>query len=497
MSTERAEAEAVCRSNVPPAEPTLFEVTAEMVGPSGRTGVRGPDAEPQAGAPRLRQANRRQIRMLSTSLDELVPDDHVVRTVWAYVERLDVSPLLANIRAVEHARGRDATDPRLLIALWLLATLEGVGSARALDRLCRLHIAYRWILGDVTMNYHTLSNFRVEHEEYLDEQLTTGVAVLMQQGLVTLKRVAEDGMRVRAAAGASSFHRQATLEAHLAEAREQIERLKKELEEDSAAGERRRNAARQRAARERAERLEQALQAREEVERQRRDRGCGSEKKEARGSSTDPEARRMKMPDGGFRPAYNTQLATDVESGMIVGVIVTNQGTDNTGLKPMVEQIEERFAKRPEEQLVDGGFVNLEQIEAVEQAGTKVYAPLKDKEKILAKGQDPFARRKGDSDEVAQWRQRMGTEEAKEIYKERASTAEWTNANYRNRGFYRVTVRGTKKTRCVALWQALAQNLLQAVKLLQRATQKVAKEVAAALGSAFPTETVRAQPAGP
>jgi hypothetical protein len=202
----------------------------------------------------------------------------------------------------------------------------------------------------------------------------------------------------------------------------------------------------------------------------------------------------MKMPDGGTRPAFNTQLATDVESKLIVGVIVTNQGTDNTGLEPMVEQIEERFGRRPEEILVDGGFVNRPQIESAEQAGTKVYAPVKDEEKIRAKGKDPFAPRKDDTEKVADWRKRMGTAEAKEIYKDRAATAEWVNANFRNRGFYRVTVRGTKKTRCVALWQALAHNLLESIKRIKAAAE-TAREAAARLGTAVATETLRAQPA--
>jgi transposase len=474
-----------------PAARALFEITPEMGSPRRAEAL---EEAAVSGAPRFRRTDRHQMRMLSASLDELVPEDHVVRVVWAYVERLDVAPLVAKIRAVEHEVGRPATHPHVLIALWMLATLEGVGSARALDRLCKVHIAFRWILGDLTINPHTLSDFRVENEEFLDDLLTTGVAVLMQQGLVTLKRVAEDGMRVRAAAGASSFHRQETLERDLAEARRQIEELKKELDEDSSAGERRRKAARERSQRERTERLQQALQARDEVEQKKKERGRGSEKKEARGSSTDPEARRMKMPDGGTRPAFNTQLATDVESKLIVGVIVTNQGTDNTGLKPMVEQIEQRFGQRPEEMLVDGGFVNLQQIESVEQAGTKVYAPVKDQEKIRANGRDPFAPRPGDTGNVATWRQRMGTAEAKEIYKDRAATAEWVNANFRNRGFYRVTVRGTKKTRCVALWQSLAHNLMESIKRVKAAAE-TAREAAARLGTAIATGIVRADAA--
>ncbi len=469
----------------------LFEITDDMDLPSA--GDEAGDAM-QQGKPRFRQANRKQLRMLSTSLDELLADDHPVRTVWAYVSQLDVSPLIAEVRAVGSAPGRAATHPHVLIALWMMATLDGVGAGRRLAELCRTHIAYRWILGDLTINYHTLSDFRVEHEAYLDQLLTTGIAVLLQQGLVTLERVAEDGMRVRAAAGASSIHRQATLERHLEEARGQIEQLKAERDADPSAGARRQLAAKERAQRERAERLQQALAARDEVEQKQQRRGRGSEQKEARGSSTDPEARRMKMPDGGTRPALNTQLATDVDSRLIVGVIVTNQGTDNTGLQPMVEQIEERLGRRPGAMQVDGGFVNRQQIEALEAAGTKIYAPVRDAEKLRKQGKDPFARRRDDSPELAAWRERMGTAEAQQIYKERAATAEWVNAMFRNRGFYRISVRGLQKTRCLALWQALVHNLQESLKLIQQ-TAETKRQTAARLGRALAAGTLRPAPA--
>jgi transposase len=459
-----------------------------MGSPAADLGAEG-DVVP--GTPRFRRADRLQMRMVSASLDELLSEDHVVRVVWDYVRQLDVAPLVANIRSVEHRPGHPATHPHVLIALWLMATLDGVGSARALDRLCRTSIPYRWILGDLSINAHTLSDFRVQHEEFLDGLLTTGVAVLMQEGLVTLKRVAADGMRVRAAAGASSFHREPTLENHLKDARQQIEGLKQELDEDSSAGERRRKAAKERSQRERAERLERALAARQEVEEKNQKRGRGSEKKEARGSSTDPEARRMKMPDGGTRPALNTQLATDVDSNLIVNVIVTNQGTDNTALGPMVEQIDGRFGRRPREMLVDGGFVNHEQIDAVERAGTKVYAPVKNARKHQLQGKDPFARSKGDTPAVGAWKQRMGTDEAREIYKDRASTAEWVNANFRNRGFYRVTVRGAKKVLSVALWQSVAHNFLESIKRVMAAGES-RREAAARLGEAVATGRLRA-----
>src|SRR5882672_6383931 len=185
---------------------------------------------PASGAPRLRRAERDQIAMRLLSLDDLLPDDHRARIVWDYVQGLDLTPLYSQILAVEGAKGRAATDPRILLALWLFATIEGVGSARALNRLCEEHLAYQWLAGDVPMNYHTLADFRTGHLELLDDLLTQGVATLMVEDLVDLNRVAQDGMRVRASAGASSFRRRPTLEGCLKEAQEQVARLRAEVE---------------------------------------------------------------------------------------------------------------------------------------------------------------------------------------------------------------------------------------------------------------------------
>ena len=204
------------------------------------------------GPPRLRLAVRDQIVMHWEAVDDLIPEDHRARMVWAYVEGLDLSPLLEKFDAVEGAVGRAGTDPRILLTLWLYATIEGVGNARELDRLCKLHAAYKWICGGVSLNYHTLSDFRVQHEAFLDELLTRSIAVLLKSGVVELKRVAQDGLRVCASAGSSSFRRRPTLERLLGEARQQVEALKAELDGDRAAAHQRQKAARQRAAEERA-----------------------------------------------------------------------------------------------------------------------------------------------------------------------------------------------------------------------------------------------------
>jgi len=415
----------------------------------------------ESTSPRLRYAQRQQHEFRDVVLDGLLPADHQVRLVWDYVCQLDLTALLQKIRAVAGAPGRDATDPRILFCLWLYATLEGVGSARQLERLCEEHLAFMWVCGGVSVNYHLLSDFRVEHEAFLDQLLTHSVAVLRQEGLVDMERVAQDGMRVRASAGASSFRRRGKLTAALQEAKDQVQRLKKELQEDSGAGTRQRQAAQERAAKERVERLEHALEELAKVEQAVEKRGKESKEK-ARASMTDPEARKMKMADGGFRPAYNAQLATDTQSRLIVGVDVTNQGSDGGQMGPMLDQLHQRHEQPPKEYLVDGGFASREDINyAATEHGTQVFAPVREKEKKEKAGKDPFAPLPGDKPAVAEWRQRMGTPQAQELYHLRSSTAEWSNAQARNRGLYQVRVRGLAKVRTVLLWYALVHNWVQ------------------------------------
>jgi transposase len=412
---------------------------------------------------------RDQIEFRACCWNDLLPDDHQARIVWDYVKNADLSPLYEQIKAVERHPGRSAIDPRILFALWLYATLRGIGSARELDRRCDPELGevpFRWICGGVSVNYHTLADFRTGPVELLDQTLTTSVAVLMQQGLVTLDRVAQDGMKVRASAGAASFRRRPTLEEHLAEAQKQIQALRAELEADPAAANRRQQAARERAARERAERLQKALAQLSEVE----DKKKPSEKEKARVSTTDAESRVMKMADGGYRPAYNVQLGTDTATQIITGVDVSNSGGDQGKMAPMVEQHEERYGEPPEEMLVDGGFAKKDDITQVSppEGKTTVYAPVQQAKKADL---DPHTPRDDDSPAVAEWRTRMATDEAKEIYKQRASTAECVNAIARNRGFQQVRVRGRPKVRAVLLWYVLAHNLMRAVAL--RAEQEM------------------------
>jgi len=409
--------------------------------------------------PRLRTPDRQQV-IPALALEDLLDTDHQARVVWDFCLQLDLEPLSESIRSREGGPGRAAIDPRLCVALWLYATLEGVGSARALAWLCAHHNAFRWLCGGVSVNHHTLSDFRVGPVALLDRLLTHSVAVLREQGLVDLNRVAHDGMRVRASAGAASFHRRPTLEACLQEAEDQVARLKEELDDDPSAPSRRHAAARERAARERAERLRQALERLPELEAKKK----AGEKDKARASGTDPEATVMKMADGGYRPAYNVEYSADTATLVIAAVAVTTSGSDAGQITPLDDQIHDRHGAYPQEALADGGFVSLEDIEAAQASprGTRVYAPVpqpKDPKR------DRHAPLPGDGEQVREWRARMGTEEAKAVYRQRASAVECVNAQARNRGLIRLLVRGLRKVTAVALWFAIAHNLACGMRL--------------------------------
>jgi transposase len=434
--------------------------------------MRTPTPPPVVAAPRprLRQPDRTRVAPRALSLEQMLPDDHPARVVWDFVGGLDLTPLYRLIRAVEGQPGRDANDPRILLALWLYATLRGVGSARELDRLCREHVAYQWLCGGVPMNYHALADFRGSHPAFLDDLLTHSVATLLHEGLIDLQRVTQDGVRLRAAAGAASFRRRPSLQRCLAEAQRQLAALQPQAGDDPAAVSRRQQAARQRAARERQQRVQAALHELDQLqahkEAQRRTKGVRFQPEELRASTTDPEARRMQLADGGYRPGYNAQLATTTRGGVIVGVDVTNAGGDGGQLAPMIDQLVRRHGVAPAAAVVDGGFTTLDDIEAVHgRHGTQVYGPVKDAAKKQAAGQDPYRPRPKDKPGVAAWRERMGTEAARAVLRQRGATAEWVNAGLRNRGVYQVRVRGRAKVWCVLVWQAVAHNLLRGVAL--------------------------------
>ena len=438
------------------AAETLFELPEREV-PAPRQPTR-------AEAARLLRADRHQLVWMPRDLDAAIPEDHPVRAIWAMLERLDLSAFYGSIKAVLGRPGHPTTDPQVLLALWLYATTEGVGSARQLDRLCEEHDAYRWLRGGVPINYHMLADFRVAHQRALEELLTELVAAMMVEGLVTLRHVAQDGMRTRAWAGESAFRRQEGLEHCLAQARAQVERLAAEREHPDAGVSRREQAARERAARERQQRVEEALRRLPAIRaaKERQGKTLAKEKRARvtapRVSTTDPEARVMKMPDGGFRPAYNLEVATDVDSQVIVGVGVVTHGSDGGQAVPMVRQIQGRTGASPTAYLMDGGFATRDDITALEHDGITVYAPTRSP-RTTTSGRTRAEARPDDTPEVAVWRTRMETDEAKTIYKERAATAECVNAQARRHGLRQLLVRGTAKVLSVLLLVAVAHNV--------------------------------------
>jgi len=400
------------------------------------------------------------------SLDQLLPGDHRARIVWAFVQSLDLEPWYAEIEVTHRTAGRSAIAPEILVALWLQATLDGIGSARELDRRCETDIPYLWILGNVGVNYHTLSDFRVRHGAFLEQFLVDSVASLVDRGLVPLETIAQDGMRVRASAGSSSFRRKPKLERLQKEAQDHLDRLKKEAESeaDRQQGEKRRRAAAERAAQERKARIDEALRQHEELSQQREQRKKGDGKK-TRVSTTDPDARKMKMANGGYNPAFNVQFVSDADSRVIVGVDVTNAGTDGGELAPMYDKVRSNYGKTPKKALVDSAYATKEGVKIVESAGTEVVSTIPRSEQLAKHGKDPHARQKGDSDEYANFRARMAEAEYRELYKQRPSVAEFPNADCRNRNLQRFGVRGLGKVKAVALWHALAFNFLRMINL--------------------------------
>ncbi|MCU0918821.1 MAG: IS1182 family transposase [Burkholderiaceae bacterium] len=423
---------------------------------------------------------RDQVELRAVDLESLLAADHPARTVWAFVQSMDLAPLYARIKSVGGRGGAPAIDPAILVALWLWATVDGVGSAREVDRLCERDDAYRWICGGVGVNYHSLADFRTEHEAWLDAQLTRSIASLLDRRLVTLNVVAQDGLRVRAHAKASSFRRREKLAELHAQAQAQVSALKRELTEDAGASNRRKQAAVERAAREREQRLAAALATMDKLQRKplpepkkpkpsqrrgRSDDGPGDPGKvapkpepEPRVSTTDADARVMKMADGGFRPAFNAQLAVDADTQFIAAVAVVNSGSDMGQMSPMHQDIQQRYATTPDHWLADGGFTKLQAIDELTARGTQPVLPPPSSRNP---GIDPLTPKASDTPAQAQWRSFMASDLAKSLYVRRGATVECANAQLRRRGLARFNVCGLVKARAVLLWHALAHNLMR------------------------------------
>jgi transposase len=417
--------------------------------------------EGAGGAPRLRAPVRDQIELRVVDIDSLIGADHPARVIWCYLEGLDLSVLEDAIRAREGVPGHPPIAPRLMLGLWLYATSDGVGSARALARLCENHDAYRWLCGGVSVNYHTLSDFRLCCPDLLDDLLTRNVAALSAAGAIDLDEVVQDGVRVRAAAGSSSFRRKKSLRKELGKAERLVARLKREAHDDPEASNRRIVAARQRAARERQARVEAALGKLVEIEaererRARTNKAAVAKQSKPRASTTDPQARVMKMADGGFRPAYNCQLATVAQGQVVVGLGIDTTGSDRGRQREMLGQIEARYERWPKRLLIDGGFNKNDDTQWAAERGVKVYGPPAHSKH----GTDPYAPRARDKPGVAAWRRRMKSAHGKAVYKRRAP-GECINARFRQWDLHQFSVRGCDKVTTVLRWFALANNILQ------------------------------------
>jgi transposase len=459
--------------------PQAGSSSASSVTSAGESQREGRKAGEESKRPvRLRRPERGQLEMAVRCLDDLVSPSHPVRMVEAVVGRLDVSRFREPIKAREGAAGRDATDPALMISLLLYGCIRGIGSAREIGRRCGESTPFLWLCGGVSVNHRMLSEFRTDHGKALDELFTQVIASLVDQGVVKVSRISQDGLRVRVGAGASSFRREERLQKLLEESKRHVEELRQQLEspEYSEAAKAKQAAAAKRRAEEKQQRLEAALAQLPELKRKQEEaaqnagQGKSGEKirkKQPRVSTTDPEARVMKMPNGGFNPAVNVQLATDPESRAILGVEVSNEGSDtgagekSPGLSgPMRQQVEQRTKKKVEQHLMDGGYLRNKDIEAAHQQGVELFVPPKPARNEAKRGHelDP---KPGDSEAILAWKQRMASETGKEIYKQRAATSETANAELRTeRGLSRILVRGLAKAKCVALWSALAYNLL-------------------------------------
>jgi len=432
------------------------------------------------GEVRLRKPERRQMAWVPQCPDDWVPAQHGVRTVAEVVAKLDLSAFREAIRAREGVAGRDATDPELLVALWLYGCTRGIGSARELARRCEESAPFRWLCGGVSVNHRMLSDFRTDQGAALDQLFTQVIATLVDQELVTVSRISQDGVRVRVSAGAASFRREERLRKLLVESQKHVEELRRQVEEPeklSAAAAKKKRSQR-RATEERQRRLEQALAQLPELQERQAERaeraghgefGQKIREKQLRVSTTDPEARVMKMANGGYHPAYNVQLASDPQSRAIVGVEVSNQGYDSAGLsEPMREQVERRSGRKVQQQLLDGGYLRNRDIERAHEQGVELFVPPKGARTARNRGRELQPRRR-DSTAIRAWKQRMASEEGQKIYRQRAATSETINADLRTyRGLTQLTVRGLHKARCVALWCALAYNVMHFASALLR-----------------------------
>lgn len=496
----------------------------------------------EAPKPRLKAIDRQQMRLHPVEVERLVEPDHAVRAIWELIGQRDLAGFYAPIKAVEGVAGREAIDPQLLISLWVWALSEGVSSARAIERRCQYHPAYQWLTGLEVINYHTLSDFRTQHQGALRQLFVEVLGVLDQAGLVSLGPVMPDGTKVKANAADNSFRRQARLEQHLETARQQVEQMEREAGQNEEVTPRQ-QAARQRAAREKQQRLEQALEQLQQIQAHSKEPG------KARASQTDPEARILQQAQGATGPAYNVQISTDAQETIIVGVGLSQCSSDAGELGPAVERVEANLKRPVEEMVVDAGFTNQATIEAMAGRETALIGSLPDPEArvetalkscgvaeafypkafVYDAGQNRYTcpagktlryqdreKQKGsirfryraakadcqacplqaqccphpskgraiwrveDSEAMTAFKQKMATPEAQQTYKQRAQVAEFPNAWIKAKiGLRQFRLRGLVKVGMEALWACLTYNIQHWIRLRWRPQRQAAALVAA------------------
>lgn len=426
--------------------------------------------QPPKAKPRINLPIRNQSEMRIYCIDDLILPNHKARMVWKYVQSLDLSEFIGEIKAVEGNPGRSATSPHLLLALWLYATIEGIMNGRVIEKYCSEHNAFIWLCGDVKVNYHTINDFRINNKDRLNNLLTQSITVFLDAGLINVEDISQDGIRVRANAGTSSFRRKETIQDYLDASEEYIKSLEEYNLENPGETSNCQKAAELSKAKEQNERIKKSAEEVDKIiktkEQNQKNGGrkFSEEKKlNTRVSITDPEARKMKMANSGYSPAYNVQLAADVKSKVVVGVDVTNSCVDTGLMISMHEQVIARTNIHPKSHLADGGYRDHKDIEKIKKInqGCKIIVPVKNSHL-----EESYIPKENESEANKEWRIYMGTIEAKEKYKDRASTSEFVNAQARNRGLQQFVVRGVEKVLSTMLIFAVTHNMVKAWSLL-------------------------------
>lgn len=430
---------------------------------------------------KLKTPCRNQCEFRTASLDELLPQEHRARDVWDFVESMDTSICLEYINTFKQQRGRPAIDPKILLALWIYTILDGNVSARKLEELCILHDAYKWICGGVSVNRTDLAEFRSKNSAKFDELLTNCLAVMVNANLINDSDFSQDGTRIKANAGFNSYHRKDSLEEIKKNIEQHIKQLQIEQQKDPNIYEKRKNTQKQKVALEKRKRVQEALEYLEAakcekiINGQRNNKPPSEEElKNTRASITDPECRKMKMGDGGYRLAYNVQFATALDSRVIYGVSVGNTLDPKTS-PILMNQVRERLKrlklKDISNWIADSAYSSINDIITVSLLfpECRYFAPASPR-----KGIDPKKVKKTDCEAIKKWRSMIGDPEVEELYKRRCSTAEFTNAQIKKNMPHGFCVRGKRKAKASAILHAIAQNISRYWDMLK---QKVCENI--------------------